>query len=234
MRKRDLIINFDDYRLRNIIPDDGVIFAPPRPFFEFKYKKTMLKAIGFRKEHWCMLVSGDLLNQSEERDATAQMNTRTSYISQVLQTGISFTESDAKDYFLKLLSRRPGVDKMHSEEDVHKRLQGLDAVVAYAHKHRTLALQSELTGKSTNTDDIWAHIGEDGRLIKCWGGSHRLSIAQMMNLEAIPVRIGLIHEAAVKSGKLDIILRRSKTLQSYLSQYQQFNEKIYNRFAVAR
>ncbi|WP_333828562.1 hypothetical protein [Pararhodobacter sp.] len=211
----DFIVR-DNQDICTLVSPEGVVYVPPTPFYKFKNKRATLKAIKFKKEQRLTLVKGNFFLMTEERDASKQTNTRASYIRRSVSEGHSFRESGALEYFLDLLQRRPGVDRMYSEEDVHKRIDGLDAVVAYARQYSTLALQADLNNDPSNTDDIWVHIGGDGRLITCWGGGHRLSIAQIMGLESIPVRIGLVHYDAYRDGIVENILARSRNFEKRL------------------
>lgn len=199
-------------------PDGGILMVPPTPFFRFrsaKEKKEIKARMGFSKELSGTVVDGDWYLWTELRNGKKDQNKRASYLSQRIHHKKPLNKSKAYTYFMDIVKRRPGLDGLHSESDVYRRIEGLEQVIRYAEKHKTLLLQQDLDGSSREMDDIWVHVGADGRLISFIGGDHRLLIAQIMELPAIPVRLGYVHKRAVESGKWKEILANSEQLHRH-------------------
>ena len=194
------------------MPADGVLMVPPTPFFRFKSKKDMKARMAFKRKLSGSVVDGDWYLWSELRDGRRDRTTRTAYLTARIYHQKPLGEAGAYAYFMDIVRTRPGLDGLHSEADVHRRIEGLEQVIRYAEEHNTLALTQDLADSPQALDDIWVHVGGDGRLIMFVGGGHRLTIAQIMELPAIPVRLGFVHQQTVDSGKWEAILAASDQL----------------------
>jgi hypothetical protein len=112
-------------------------------------------------------------------------------------TGIYDFMSD----FIK--QRRRAVDKCSSMEEILLRYEKLDELFEEVKQARAFKTQKELNPNSFNEEGgVFIHIGRNNQPIFGGGGIHRLAIAKVLKLEAIPAQLGVVHPLALKTWKI--------------------------------
>lgn len=112
----------------------------------------------------------------------------------------SWKDSNAYDLMLYLMEKEPGIDACHNIDDVVTRYDKLDDIFLSIKDSRKLLNAGEVNKKVFREDGgIYVHIGRNGNLIFGLGGCHRLSIAKILELDEIPVQLGVVHESAISN-----------------------------------
>jgi 2-polyprenyl-3-methyl-5-hydroxy-6-metoxy-1,4-benzoquinol methylase len=104
---------------------------------------------------------------------------------------------------LAYVKRGKGADGIRTVADIRARYRKLDKFIASAAKHREAAYKSrlEISPRSfREAGGIMVNIDRNGELLFGMRGCHRMAIAQALELECIPVQLGMVHEEAVKRG----------------------------------
>lgn len=112
--------------------------------------------------------------------------------------GKSWRETGALDLMSEILRTRPGADGCHSEADVVRRFERLDATFREIGSERRLRRRRELDASTfRESGGVYMHIGRDATALFAGGGFHRLAIAKILELESIPAQLGVVHEQAI-------------------------------------
>lgn len=83
-------------------------------------------------------------------------------------------------------------------DEVLERCARLDAIFATIQRERRVRPQGEVEpGTFREFGGIGMHVGPGGVPIRAGNGRHRFAIARVLELPAIPVRIGLVHHTAI-------------------------------------
>jgi hypothetical protein len=116
--------------------------------------------------------------------------------------GLSWEETGIIDLISDLVERNGVQDDCRSREDVLSRYQALDGLYEVVRRDQRLRPRSEVVVKGyRELGGILIHVGRDGEAIFGNSGSHRLAIAQVLDLERIPALLGAVHEQALPIWK---------------------------------
>ena len=92
---------------------------------------------------------------------------------------------------------RVTVDGCASEQDVIERYAALDTLYHEARTTGTLRTRAELGGRSFRENyGLVIHIGRHNQPLFSWHGCHRLAIARILELPAVPAQLGVVHTDA--------------------------------------
>ena len=105
------------------------------------------------------------------------------------------------EYMLDRIERGAGGDGCRNIVDLRRRYAKLDEIFVQVSRERRLRSQRELMkGPSfRGLGEIRVHIGPDAEPIFGGAGAHRLAMAQVLGLDVIPARVGLVHPSALAS-----------------------------------
>ncbi|MGM8886397.1 hypothetical protein ACS8FD_10690 [Psychrobacter sp. 1U2] len=117
----------------------------------------------------------------------------------------SWKDSNAYDLMLYLMEKEPGIDGCYNIDDIVIRYNKLDDIFLSTKDSRKLLSASEVNKKVFREEGgIYVHIGRNGNLIFGLGGCHRLSIAKILELEEVPVQLGVVHESAISNWGIEL------------------------------
>jgi len=112
--------------------------------------------------------------------------------------GVPWEETGAYDYMLERIRVRGQQDGCRDLADVRRRYVRLDELFETAQRERRLRTRTELDETAREEDGgILMHIGPHGTPAIGDGGKHRLTIAKLLELPVVPVRVGYVHRDAV-------------------------------------
>ncbi len=114
------------------------------------------------------------------------------------------TPWDETGAYVELLRRirerrddRVTVDGCASEQDVIERYAALDRLYDEARATGTLRTRSELGGRPFRENfGMVIHIGRHNQPLFSWHGCHRLAVARILELPAVPAQLGVVHTDA--------------------------------------
>ncbi|WP_255168329.1 hypothetical protein [Natrononativus amylolyticus] len=112
--------------------------------------------------------------------------------------GRDWEETVGHDALCRRLEAEGEVDGCFSLADLQRRYERIDGLYESMRRHGydpARGYDGPDTRVSTALDQVCVSIGRDGALIFCGGGNHRLSIAKVLELETIPVRVVVRHAA---------------------------------------
>lgn len=127
--------------------------------------------------------------------------------------GLSWEDAGAYDLLARMLAKKKSHDGCRTMDDVKRRYEGVDHVYDHLKSGGRFLTRQELTEGGAFREDrgIYVHVGREGNLIFGKGGCHRLAIAQILDLPAVPVQVGVVHREAVKAGYYRQLLGTSET-----------------------
>lgn len=130
----------------------------------------------------------------------------------------SWEDSNAYDLMLSIIEKTPGADNCYNLEDIIQRYTHLDEIYVFAKEERKLLNANEVNNKGFREEGgIYVHVGRYGDLIFGLGGCHRLSIAKILELDQIPVQLGVVHKSAISYwNKQAKITRTLPSFKDYL------------------
>jgi hypothetical protein len=112
--------------------------------------------------------------------------------------GVPWEQTGAYDYMLEQISRRGRQDGCRDLSDVKRRYERLDELFETARREGRLRTRTELEGAVRDEDGgILIHIGPKGETAIGDSGKHRMTIAKLLGLPAVPARIGYVHRDAL-------------------------------------
>ena len=113
--------------------------------------------------------------------------------------GLSWEEAGAYANMARAFEEKPDPDGCRTWDDVKRRLDRLDELFETIKKERKLLTQKELKGRKAMREKggIYMHFNRHGEPIFSRGGSHRFSISLILELEEIPIQIGVIHKDGI-------------------------------------
>lgn len=133
----------------------------------------------------------------------------------------SWKDSNAYDLMLNLVEKTPGSDGCYNIDDIVIRYNKLDDIFLSAKRNGRLLSVAEVNKKEFREQGgIYVHIGRSGNLIFGLGGCHRLSIAKILELDEIPVQLGVVHESAISNWT--IALERAREPFSFKDYFVRF------------
>lgn len=109
-------------------------------------------------------------------------------VRQRYEEGASWEETGIFEYLLERLEAEGRVDGCYSLADIEQRYSVIDGL------YHSMKLDGYQEHKVDNIlDHICASISRNGEFLFSGGGTHRLAIAQVLQLDTIPVRIVVRH-----------------------------------------
>ncbi|MCH8553297.1 MAG: hypothetical protein LAT62_15265 [Natronospirillum sp.] len=128
--------------------------------------------------------------------------------------GLSWEAAGAYEHMAKLLQKKKAPDGCRNMEDVHRRYAALDDFYARLQQGAPYLTKQALGGKRRLREEggVYIHVGHDGALLFGKRGCHRLAIARLLKLPAIPVQLGVVHAQAVRQGLLQQLRSTSAEL----------------------
>lgn len=112
--------------------------------------------------------------------------------------GVPWEETGAYDYMMEQIARRGRQDGCYDLDDVKRRYERLDDLFETVMRERRLRTRPEVDPGARNEDGgILVHIGPGGETAIGDSGKHRMTIAKLAGLDAVPGRIGYIHRDAI-------------------------------------
>ena len=116
------------------------------------------------------------------------------------EKGVPWVQTDLFDWMLQKIETHGRIDGCTSRDDLIKRYEQLDRIFEEAKRTGTLRPHGSVNQTRREQGGILVHIARDGSPLRDGGGMHRFAIAYVLNLEAIPAQLGVIHIDAVKAG----------------------------------
>ena len=113
----------------------------------------------------------------------------------------------------RLIHKHGRFDGFFKKEHIYSRYTDIDKLIYEAKATRRLKTQRELTFFNfRETGGIMVVINRRGEICKLGNGNHRLMIAQLLDLPAVPVRVYAVHPQAIENGAWKYLLQKSETL----------------------
>jgi hypothetical protein len=141
---------------------------------------------------WDRRFSGRVLRnwpiQEEEMIAITQLK-KVKYCIDHWVNGVAWENTGAYESY-----RRKGIQL----EKIIRRYERLDKIFEEVRLHRCLRTKQEINPKNfREMDGIRINIGPSGRLVFGDGGTHRLAIALILNINVIPAQLGCVYVGAL-------------------------------------
>lgn len=116
-------------------------------------------------------------------------------VEQRFREGKSWEETDVHDELRRRIETEGEADGCYSTADLERRYERIDRLYESIDRHGYDPSRGDGADErlSTALDQVCVSIGRDGELIFCGGGNHRFSIAKLLDLESIPVRVVVRH-----------------------------------------
>ncbi len=111
----------------------------------------------------------------------------------------SWRKAGFYDWMEAQIALRGSHDGVHNKRGIRNRYAGFDALIEDARRIGRLRSREELYGEPDESRGIMVGVGRDGKLIFMGRGTHRLAIAQLLELELVPVGICTIHTQATET-----------------------------------
>lgn len=125
--------------------------------------------------------------------------------------GLSWRDVGAYDYMMQRIAECGELDGCRSMTDVIARYDRLDVIFEHVQREGRLRTQAEVQpGNFREQRGVYVHIGRQNTPIFGSGGCHRLAIATVLELEQIPVQLGVVHPGALASWH---VFRRPQSLR---------------------
>jgi hypothetical protein len=123
--------------------------------------------------------------------------------------GMTWDEAGAYAAYERMIKTRGGaVDGCKNYADVVRRFKYLDRLFDVISKDRRLKTQFEL-GRSPcrwmEPDGIVVHVNHYGMPVFGGGGSHRLAIGRILEIDTIPCTIGFVHPGSLPNWKKNFL-----------------------------
>lgn len=120
--------------------------------------------------------------------------------------GLSWEDAGAYTYLLERIAERGQQDGCRTREEVLDRYRRLDETYREAEREGRLRVRQEVVpGARGEQGGILVHLGPGGEVVSGDSGKHRLVLAQLLGLPAVPVELGLVHRSAL--GRLPDLRR---------------------------
>ncbi len=116
--------------------------------------------------------------------------------------GLSWEATGIIDVIVAEIERRGSKDGCRSLDDVVERYRRLDAMFEKVGHENRLKRRQEIDPNSfRERGGVYFHIGRDNTPVFGGGGCHRLAMAQILELPAIPGQLGVVHEHSLATWK---------------------------------
>ncbi|MDJ1430968.1 hypothetical protein [Halostagnicola sp. A-GB9-2] len=110
--------------------------------------------------------------------------------------GKAWTETDVYGELCRRIDEEGEADGCFSRDDLERRYERIDRLYESI-RNRGYDPTKQYEGAdsriASSLDQVCVSIGRDGDLVFCGGGNHRLSIAKVLELEAVPIRVVVRH-----------------------------------------
>ncbi|WP_179381628.1 hypothetical protein [Jannaschia marina] len=125
--------------------------------------------------------------------------------------GMTWHEAGAYRPLLHRIRKQGAADGCTTLEEIKARYRGVDSLYETMARTRTLRIRKRVNpGTRREFGGILIHIDRNGRGIMGGGGMHRLAISKILELEEIPVQVGLVHRQAVADGLIPGMRHRGR------------------------
>ncbi|WP_425039230.1 hypothetical protein [Primorskyibacter sp. S187A] len=184
---------------RNAPLGDGCLYIDPARITHALYGVHNGKRISFRQDSARVLGGDwDMADTLEDIEDLPKMKACRLHF----QQGHSWHEAGAYRPLMHRLRKEGTADFCNSLDDIKRRYQKIDRLYKKIGKRRAMKTRQQLGYPAywREFGGIFVHIARDGRGIMGGGGMHRLAIAKILELDVIPIRVGRVHEEAVKAG----------------------------------
>ena len=112
--------------------------------------------------------------------------------------GLAWADTGIFEYMLRRIHRFGVADGCTTLDEVIGRYERLDRVFAVVARERRLRPRDEVRpGAFRESGGVYVHFSRDGRPLFGVGGFHRLAMGLALDLERIPVQVGVVHRAGV-------------------------------------
>src|SRR5688572_14248575 len=120
-------------------------------------------------------------------------------------------EAGAYDLLLRRIAEVGKADGCRTREDVVRRYERLDDLIAEVCQTGRMKTPRELYGPSDRWESgIYIAVGRQGDPLFARRGHHRLAIAKLLRLPIIPATVSLVHPQAIRSGTFRRLASRSE------------------------
>lgn len=112
--------------------------------------------------------------------------------------GFSWEQNDVFDRFARALTEKGKKDGCRTLTEVRRRYERLDRLFEQASTEGVLRSQGEINPWAFREyDGILVHVDRHGCPVFGRRGCHRFAVARLLNIEHIPVQVGVVHQRAV-------------------------------------
>jgi hypothetical protein len=112
--------------------------------------------------------------------------------------GVDWERAGAYAHMKRLIAKNKTHDECSSLDDIVERYKRLDSLFEEAKAEQKLKTQKELRKFAFREyRGIYIHIDRNGDPLFGKGGWHRLMIAKILGLKAIPAQIGIVHKQSL-------------------------------------
>ena len=119
------------------------------------------------------------------------------------QDGVAWRDTPIWARLTREIAEGRTPDDCHSEADLAARYDALDRLYDEMSRTRTLRPRRDLPEHFRREHGgILVHLARDGTLLRASGGMHRMALARLLDLERVPVQLGVVHPLALDHGHL--------------------------------
>jgi hypothetical protein len=113
--------------------------------------------------------------------------------------GVPWAQTGAYDYMMDIIEERGSLDGCTNIADVRARYQRLDRDFARVRAEGRLRSRPEVAARTfRELGGIRIHLYRGGEPVFSGTGGHRLAMAQILDLDHIPVQLGVVHREVVE------------------------------------
>jgi len=195
-----MVIKADLERIlsHNLSKNEGyVAVADPRKYIQIDprlveyhcaYHMRTRRTHGSKLFDWGKIEGGEW---DKELKDSLSVATLTEMLRERYEGGLKWKKTRLFAHKMKKIAEKGKIDGCLNEKELLARYERLDRL--YDEMKRSRGLFSADERGAPVTDDLFISIGRDGGLLFSHGGSHRLSLAQILELPSIPVRVTMRH-----------------------------------------
>ena len=121
--------------------------------------------------------------------------------------GVPWEETGVYEHLLQRIAENEGkFDGCSNLGDVVERYRRLDELFASIRHEGRLRPRHEVSpGTFRESQGIGIHIDRNGGLVFSHRGTHRLAAALVLDLKVIPAQVGVVHRAAIKKWRRELL-----------------------------
>jgi hypothetical protein len=179
------------------LSDEG-LWVDPSAISALYLPDGTARAPRFRRGHSGLVRAGDWdLSRRPLEDGLKDRACRARFVA-----GQSWEETGLFDALLARIARDGACDGCRTLAELKARYAAIDRLFDEVARTGRLRPQAELPGRFRREHGgVFVHVARDGSLMRAGGGIHRHAIARILGLPAMPVQVGVVHRAAVLSGR---------------------------------